>query len=309
MDKLHIFSPATVANVSCGFDAMAFALDTLGDEMIFQKNESGKVTISKIEGADLPFDAHKNAAGVVAQKMLEASNATFGVDIQIYKKYKPGSGLGSSAASSAGTAFAVNEFLGRVYNPLELVQFAMLGEEASCGSQIADNVAGALYGGFILIRSYHPLEVVAIPTPSQLYAIVIHPQIEVKTEDARNVLPQQIPLKRAITQWANVGGLISGLYSGDYGLIGRSLTDVVVEPVRKQFIPHFEELKREILASGALGAGISGSGPSVFALSKGKAQAEKVAKTMEEVYKNKGIDFNIYVSKIGSEGIRIITTS
>lgn len=308
MDKLHIFSPATVANVSCGFDAMAFALDTLGDEMKFQKNDTGKVTISKIEGADLPYETDKNAAGVVAQKMLEDSNASFGVDIQLYKKYKPGSGLGSSAASSAGAAFAVNEFLGKVYTPLELVQFAMLGEEAACGSKIADNVAGALYGGFVLIRSYHPLEIVAIPTPSELYATVIHPQIEVKTEDARLVLPQQIPLKRAVTQWANVGGLISGLFSEDYALIGRSMTDVVAEPVRKQFIPHFEELKKKILECGALGAGISGSGPSVFALSKGKTQAEKVAKTMQEVYQNTGIEFNIYRSKIGSEGIRILNT-
>ncbi len=309
MDKLHIFAPATVANVSCGFDAMAFALDTLGDEMIFQKNnDPKKVTISKIEGADLPYEAHKNAAGVVAQKMLVDCNATFGVDIQIFKKYKPGSGLGSSAASSAGAAFAVNEFLGKVYEPLELLQFAMLGEEAACGSQIADNVAGALYGGFVLIRSYHPLEVVSIPTPSELYVTVIHPQIEVKTEDARNVLPKQIPLKKAITQWANVGGLISGLHSGDYGLIGRSLTDVVVEPVRKQFIPHFEALKRKILECGALGAGISGSGPSVFALSKGKTQAEKVAKTMEEVYRSTGIEFQIYLSKIGSDGVRILKT-
>ena len=307
MDRFRIFSPATVANVSCGFDAMAFALDILGDEMVIQKNDSGKVTISNIEGALLPYDPEKNAAGVVAQKMLNDSNANFGVDMQIIKKYMPGSGLGSSAASSAGAAFAINELLGRRYSQLEMVKFAMIGEEVACGSQIADNVAGAIYGGFVLIRSYEPLDLISIPTPSQLYVTVIHPQIEVKTEDARNVLPSEIPIRKAIIQWANVGGLIHGLHSNDYNLIGRSLNDVVAEPARKQFIPHFDLLKEKAVKNGALGAGISGSGPSVFALTKGKEQAEKVAEAFGKVYENKGIDYRIYVSKIGSRGVRILT--
>lgn len=306
MDRLRIFSPATVANVSCGFDAMAFALENLGDEMEFEKNDSGTVTISKIEGAHLPAEPQKNAAGVVVQKMLEDSGASFGVNIQIFKKYMPGSGLGSSAASSAGSAYAMNHFLGEPYSLLELVQFARLGEEVACGTAIADNVAGALYGGFVLVRSYDPLELISIPTPSELYVSVIHPQIEVKTEDARNVLPEQIPIKNAISQWANVGGLISGLYSEDYDLIGRSLVDLVAEPVRKQFIPHFDELKARLKENGALGSGISGSGPSVFALSKGKEQAEKTAEVMDQVYKESDINYQIYVSRIGSRGVRIL---
>lgn len=306
MEVLRIFSPATVANVSCGFDAMAFALETLGDEMVFRKNDSGKVTISKIEGATLPFDPTKNAAGEVARLMLASSNASIGVDIEIYKKYKPGSGLGSSAASSSGAAYAVNLLLGEPYSKTEMVTFAMKGEEVACGSQIADNVAAAIYGGFVLIRSYAPLDIVSIPTPVQLYATVIHPQIEVKTADARAVLPKEIPLKTGITQWANVGGLISGLHSGDYELIGRSLVDEVAEPVRKQFIPHFDALKKATLDSGALGVGISGSGPSVFALSKGKNQAEKVAQAMKNSYKDTDIAYQVYVSKIGNAGVRIL---
>ncbi|MEM7086835.1 MAG: homoserine kinase [Bacteroidota bacterium] len=306
MDVLRIFSPATVANVSCGFDAMAFALETLGDEMVFRKNDSGKVTISKIEGATLPFDPTKNAAGEVARLMLANSNASLGVDIEIYKKYKPGSGLGSSAASSAGAAFAMNLLLGNPCSETELVSYAMKGEEVACGSQIADNVAAAIYGGFVLIRSYVPLDLVSIPTPEELYATVIHPQIEVKTADARAVLPKDIPLKTGIRQWANVGGLISGLHSGDYELIGRSLVDEVAEPVRKPFIPHFDALKKETIKSGALGVGISGSGPSVFALSRGKDQAEKVAQTMKNIYKDTGVAYQVYVSRISKNGVRIL---
>ena len=306
MDQIRIFSPATVANVSCGYDAIAYALDTLGDEMVFRKIQDPVVRIAKITGADLPEEANQNAAGVVAMAMLEDSRATFGVEMEIHKKYKPGSGLGSSAASSAGAAFAMNHLLEDKYSKLDLLRFAMLGEEAACGSAIADNVAGALYGGFVLIRSYDPLEVVSIPVPEELYATIIHPQIEVNTEDARNVLPNEIPLKTATTQWANVGGLISGLYSSDYDLIGRSLVDHVAEPYRKQFIPHFDELVKGAVDSGALGAGISGSGPSVFAFSKGKGAAIAVETAFDTIYKKSGIEYHIYTSGIGQRGVRLI---
>ena len=306
MDQIRIFSPATVANVSCGYDAMAFALDTLGDEMVFRKITEPVVRISKITGAALPYEADKNAAGVVAMAMLQESEATFGVEMEIHKKYKPGSGLGSSAASSAGAAFALNHFLNNAYSQLDMLRFAMMGEEAACGSAIADNVAGALYGGFVLIRSYDPLEVVSIPVPGELYATIIHPQIEVNTEDARKVLPKEIPIRTATTQWANVGGLISGLFTDDYDLIGRSLVDHVAEPHRKQFIPHFDELIDAARASGALGAGISGSGPSVFAFSKGKTNAMNVETAFDNVYKDSGIEYHIYTSGIGQRGVRLI---
>jgi homoserine kinase len=306
MDQIRIFSPATVANVSCGYDAMAFALETLGDEMVFRKNNSGKVTITRIEGARLPFETHKNVAGVVAARMLLDAGASFGIEIDILKKYKPGSGLGSSAASSSGTAFAVNHLLDGKFTQLELLKYAMLGEEVACGSPIADNAAAALYGGFVLIRSYEPLEIVSVPTPSELFVTVIHPQIEVNTQDARNVVPKEIPIKTAIAQWSNVGGLISGLYSSDFKLIGRSLVDHVAEPYRKKFIPHFDKLKETAFRSGALGAGISGSGPSVFSLSEGNRNAQNVAEAWDSVYKETGIEYKIYVSKISKNGVKII---
>lgn len=305
MNQIKVFSPATVANVSCGYDAMGFALETLGDDMIFTKTNNKDVVISKIEGANLPYEANKNVAGVVALLMLKDSKANFGLDIQIFKNFKPGSGLGSSAASASGTAFAVNQLLGNKYSNLELTLFAMQGEVAACGSAIADNVAAAIYGGFILVKNYEPLDIVSIPTPTNLVATIIHPQIEIKTEDARKVVPTQIDLKTAITQWSNVGGLISGLHSNDFDLIGRSLVDLVAEPNRKKLIPLFDDVKQSAIAAGALGAGISGSGPSIFALSKNLETAQKVEAAMDAVYENSGIDYSTYVSHISKTGTRI----
>ncbi len=306
MESVKIFAPATVANVSCGYDAMGFALESLGDHMIFTKTESKAITISKIEGAKLPFEVDKNVAGMVAKLMLQDSKADFGVTIQIFKNFKPGSGLGSSAASAAGTAYAVNKLLKNTYTNLELTKFAMQGEVVACGTAIADNVAAAIYGGFILVRNYDPLDIVKINPPSELVATLIHPQIEIKTEDARKVIPSEIPIHKAIAQWSNVGGLISGLHTADFDLISRSLIDHIAEPVRKQFIPHFDAVKQAALKSGALGAGISGSGPSIFALSKGIQMAKKVAEAMDTVYKKTGIAYHIYTSAISNEGVKII---
>jgi len=306
MNYIKIFSPATVANVSCGFDALGLALETVGDTMTFTKTDTKGVKINQITGADLPLDTQINAAGVVALAMLEKHPADFGIDITIHKGYTPGSGLGSSAASAAGAAFGVNQLLGGIYSPLELTQFAMLGEEATCGTPIADNVSAAIYGGFTLVRSYEPLSIVKIPVPADLRVVAIHPQVEVKTKDARDVLPTEVPLKDAVTQWANVGGLISGLHTNDYQLIADSLIDIIVEPARKTLIPHFDLVKKEALKAGALGAGISGSGPTIFALCKGDATAENVYKAIQNTYQDKQIDFNMILSKINTKGIKIL---
>ncbi|NQW36733.1 MAG: homoserine kinase [Flavobacteriales bacterium] len=307
MDQIKIFAPATVANVSCGFDVLGFALDTIGDEMHIRKSDKKGITITKIVGEDLPYDAKKNVVGAAGYALLDALNSDAGFEIDIYKKIKPGSGIGSSAASAAGTVFAINKLLGNPFNNTELVRFAMEGERLACGSAIADNVSAALFGGFTLVRSYAPLDIIKINTPNQLYATVIHPQIEIKTADARRVLKDTVPLKDAIKQWGNVGGLISGLYTEDYGLISRSLHDYVAEPFRSVLIPGFDLVKQKSIEAGALGCGISGSGPSIFALSKGLENAQKVADAMKEVYKNIGIDFYVYVSKINTEGVKIIS--
>lgn len=308
MDYLKIFAPATVANVSCGYDSLGFAVDAIGDEMTFTKTPNKGVEITNITGADLTYDVDKNAASAVVKKMLQEANADFGIQLTIHKGFSPGSGLGSSAASAAGAAFGANQLLGNIYNNLELTKFAMFGEEVACGSAIADNVAAAIYGGFVLIRSYEPLEIIKLPVPSELRVAAIHPQIEIKTKDARAVLPTEIALKDAVTQWANVGGLISGLHSNDYNLISNSLVDIIVEPHRKKLIPYFDDVQKAALKAGALGAGISGSGPTIFALCKGDKIVENVYNAIEKSYRNKGIDFELYTSIINPEGIKILTS-
>jgi homoserine kinase len=306
MKYIKIFSPATVANVSCGFDSLGFAVDAIGDEMTFAKTQEKGVKITNITGANLTYNVDENAASAVVKKMLHEANVDFGISLTIHKGFSPGSGLGSSAASAAGAAFGANKLLGNRYSELELTKFAMFGEKIACGSAIADNVAAAIYGGFVLVRSFNPLEIIKLPVPNELRVVAIHPQIEVKTKNARAVLPTKIPLKDAVTQWANVGGLISGLYTDTYSLISNSLVDIIVEPARKPLIPFFDTVKNSALKAGALGAGISGSGPTIFALCKGDEIAENVYKNIQESYKNTGIDFEMFISKVNQKGIKIL---
>ena len=229
-----------------------------------------------------------------------------GFEIEIYKNIKPGSGIGSSAASAAGVVFAINELLGKPFSAEELILFAMQGEKLASGSAHADNVSPALLGGFTLVRSYEPLEVLKIDAPKELYVTIIHPQIELKTSASRAVLKNQVSLNKMVKQMGNFGGLISGLYSNDYNLISNSLVDIIVEPHRKKLIPFFDDVKNAAIKAGALGAGISGSGPTIFALCKGDKIARNVYNYIEKSYRNKGIDFELFTSKINHEGIKIL---
>lgn len=306
MNEIKIFCPATIANISCGFDVLGLCLETVGDEMIIRKSNVQGIKIMKIVGEDLPLETSKNVAGVAALALLDAIDYKFGFEIEIYKNIKPGSGIGSSAASAAGAVFGINELLGKPFNRKELVEFAMKGEAIASGSEHADNVAPAILGGITLVRSSAPLDIIKIESPSELFATVIHPQIELKTSEMRAVLQPMIPLKSAILQWGNLGGLIAGFYTSDYELIGRSLHDEIVEPLRGPFIPKFDVIKKTALENGALGSGISGSGPSIFALSKGIETANRIAKAMFVIYEDMNMPFEIHVSKVNPEGVKII---
>lgn len=303
MKSIRVFCPGTIANVSCGFDVLGLSLAGVGDYMTVTQTAIKGITISEILGQDLPMEATQNVAGVAGLALLEALGSDAGFDIKIDKRIKAGSGIGSSAASSAGAVWAINHLLGNPFTTKELIPFAMEGERLASGVAHADNVAPALLGGFSLVRSTDPLDVISLPSPSELYAIVIHPQIEIKTADSRRILKSNLSLKDAITQWGNVGGLVAGLYREDYELIGRSLQDVVIEPVRSILIPGFNEIKAAALNAGALGGGISGSGPSVFALSKGKDKALKVADAIRLAYEPFGISFDIHISNINEKGV------
>lgn len=306
MNEIKIFSPATVSNVACGFDVLGFCLDGIGDEMIVRKTKEKGIRISKIVGFDLPYDANINVAGVSALALLEDAKPDCGFEIEIHKKIKPGSGIGSSSASASGSVFAINELLGRPYNKSQLTRFAIKGESLASGSEHADNIAPGIFGGFTLVKSLQPLEVLQIPVPKNLYATIIHPQIEIKTSSARAILPNEVPLLDAIIQWANLGSLIHGLHTSDYGLIQRSLEDIIIEPYRAQLIPHYREVKQIALNAGALGAGISGSGPSIFMLCEGLDTAKKVEQAIRAMYSKTQIHFETYVSKINVEGIKVI---
>ncbi|GMT45700.1 MAG: homoserine kinase [bacterium] len=306
MKEITIFSPATVANVSCAFDIMGFAVEQAGDRMTFRKTDEKGIRIVMKNYRELPSEPEKNVAGVVALAMIEKRQPGFGTLIEIEKGILPGSGMGSSGASAGGAAFGVNKLLDEPFGKTELVQFAMLGEALASGVAHADNVAPNLFGGFTLVRSTNPLDVIPLHTPEKLSVSLIHPLIEVKTKNARSILKKSLLLKDAVTQWGNVAGLVAGLFMEDDDLIARSMHDGIVEPVRSMLIPMFDELKRAALNAGALGCSISGSGPSVFALSADLATAGKVTEAMRKIYGGKDVPFETFTSGINKKGIRIL---
>ena len=305
MDEVSILAPATVSNVVCGFDCLGFALSKPFDEMTVRKINEPLIRIINRDSYGLPTDPAKNVAGVALQALIDAAKIDHGFEVEITKHIKPGSGIGSSAASACGAVVAANCLLGDRFSKLELVELAMAGEMLASGSRHADNLAPCIYGGFTLVRSTEPLDIVEIDFP-KLFATIIHPQIEVKTSEARAILPKEIPLKEAIRNWSNLGSLVAALAKGDYDLISRSMEDTIVEPLRKSLIPKFDEVKTACLSAGAIGGGISGSGPSIFMISDTQEKAIVVENAMRSVYGRTDIEFNTYISQIHSEGVRFI---
>lgn len=305
--SIKVFSPATVANVGCGYDVLGFALDGIGEEMVVTELSDDKMVIIENDKFELPLNPDKNVASVAAKALLNAAGVKKGFSFSFDKTIHPGSGMGTSASSSAGAVFAVNELIGRPYNTKQLVEFAMEGEKMLSGKAHADNVAPNLLGGFTLVRAYGPLDVLQLPTPEDLYVAIVHPQVVVKTSDAKRMLKKTVSLDKAVSQWGNVGGLVSGLYESDYELIGRSMEDVIVEPVRKLLIPLYDEVKNSVLAKGAIGCSIAGSGPSIFAFAKGEEQAQELKAAMQKIYDEVGILAYTYLSKIGTKGVRVIS--
>lgn len=306
MDQIEVFCPGSVANISCGFDVLGFCLEPVGDLMKVTKTDKPGITIGSIKGQDLPKDPLKNVASVAAMALLEAHPSSFGFQIDIDKRIKPGSGIGSSAASAAGAVFAINELLGKPYSRNELVQYAMAGEALASGAAHADNLAPVLLGGFTLVRSNQSLDIIKLPSPPELVATVIHPKIELKTIHSRAILKNTVPLDKAIQQWGNLGAFVSALYTNDYDLLSRSMKDKVIEPFRAMLIPRFHEVKAAALHAGALGSGISGSGPSIYALSKGMDIAKQVGEAMKKQFDDLELEYEVHLSKINNEGIKIV---
>jgi homoserine kinase len=302
---VKVAAPGTVANLVCGFDVLGLCLDAPADEMTVTLIKEKEVRIKSADGYNLPADPTQNTAGAPLLEMLQELDADFGFDVLIKKNIKPGSGIGSSAASAAGAVVAANFLLNDYFNKEQLVRFAMSGEKVASGVKHADNVAPCIYGGITLIRSIFPLDIIPIAAP-ELWVTVVHPQIEVRTSDARQILKKQVLLKDAIKQWGNIAGLVAGFIKNDYGLIGRSLEDVIIEPVRSILIPGFDEVKKQSKAAGALGGGISGSGPSIFMLSTNEQTAQAVKGEMNNIYNSIGLEHHVYVTTINQQGVKII---
>lgn len=305
MNSIRIKAPATIANLVCGFDIIGLALEEPYDIMTLSFTNQPGLEIEHTDTFGLPLDATQNVAGGALLAMMEELDPEIGFKLIIDKKIMPGSGLGSSAASAAGAVFAANLLLDNQFNNDDLIRFAMHGEKIASGVKHADNIAPCLLGGVTLVRSIFPLDVIDIDAPI-LHITAIHPQIEVKTSDARKILKKEVPLKSAIKQWGNIAGLVAGLMKSDYDLIGRSLEDVIIEPVRNILIPGFDEIKEKSIAAGALGGGISGSGPSIFMLSKTEEIAYQVENVMKQVYQTIGIDYKTYVTQLNKKGIGIL---
>lgn len=304
--SVRVFAPASIANLGCGFDIMGLALDDVGDILDIVATEGNGLTITNATDVPLPEDIELNVITPVVRKFMELTGNSANIEITVRQKIYPGSGIGSSAASSAAAAYGLNELFGCPLSEEEVVVCAMEGENLASGGYHADNAAPAVMGGIIMIRGYEPLDLIKLPVPGNFYCTVVHPAIVVTTKQAREIMPKEIPMHTAVSQWGNVGGLVAGLYSGNVGLIGRSMKDAVAEPYRKQFIPDFDKLRMKILKCGAVAMNISGSGPSLFALSDNQETAVKAMKIFKSHFDFLGIDCEVYVEKVSNKGAKLL---
>lgn len=304
--EVRIFCPATVANVNCGFDSLGFALDGIGDEMVFRKTEGLGVIITQITGETLPLEPLNNVAGVAALAMLDGIQADFGIELEIYKKIRPGSGIGSSSASAAGAVYGINQFLKTPLSSLELTRYAMKGEALASGNEHADNVAPCIYGGTTLVTGYDPLKIIALPPMDTVYVGILHPHIVIKTKDARAVLPKEVPLKKAIAQSQKLAGFVASLYEWDKELFTESIKDLLIEPYRKELIPHFEEVKAISKKHNCSAFGISGSGPSMFCMAFSKEAIDSYLEESTTLYQSNGLRVDSYSSFISGTGCKVL---
>ena len=305
MNKITISVPSSVANVSCGFDVLGFCLEKPCDEMTVEIKKNQGVDIQIINEKSIPTNPKDNVCGAVAFAMIKKLNFKYGFKIKIIKNIKPGSGIGSSAASAAGTAFAINQLTGNIFSKLDLVKYAMYGEEIASGAKHADNLSPVIFGGFTLVRSLKPLDIIPLPSLQELYVIITHPLIELKTKDARLIIDKKINLEKAIQQWGNLAGFIASLYTKNYELMSKTIEDVIIEPQRLKLIPNYREIVDSV-SKYTLGSGISGAGPSIFSICKGKQNSEIVLDKIREITGKKSVKYNLILSNINTEGIKII---
>jgi homoserine kinase len=308
MKKIIVHASAGVGNLVCGFDVIGMAINEPFDKITMELSDTHGIRIKHTDDFGLPEDPEKNLIGICLKALMNAYDKQVGFDVTIHKNIKPGSGLGSSAASCAGAVVAANALLNNRFSKNELLEFALAGEMIASGGRHADNIAPAIFGGITIARPTDPFDIICLPIPTELFVTVVHPQIEIKTADARKILPKEIALKTGITQWANVAGLVAGICKNDKALIGRSLSDAVAAPFRSALIPGYRDVINGSLQAGALGGGISGSGPGMFMFCENHGIAIAVEKAMQEVYTALQISFKTYVTTINPDGVKIISS-
>lgn len=310
-EEVRVFAPATVANVACGYDVLGFAIEAPGDEVVARFSGEPGLRIACVtgDGGKLPLEAEKNTAGVAALDLLKhLGMLDSGIELEVHKKMPFGSGLGSSAASAVAGAYAVNKLIGEPLTKKQLLPFAMAGEASADGAWHADNVGPCLLGGIVFIRDNQELDIAQLPVPRSLWVAVVHPEIEILTRVAREILPAEVPLANVTQQIGNLGGLICGLIQEDFGMISRSVHDVIAEPRRQKLIPEFYRAKRAAMTAGALGFSISGAGPSVFGLCEGEETAREVGRAIAAVFASVALPNQLYVSQINQTGVRVVAS-
>jgi len=309
MDQATVFAPATCANVAVGFDILGFALNAVGDTLSVRKTSEPGVRIKEITGTSesLPLDPAQNVSGAVLLRLSEDVAPGFGFELSIHKGIPLGSGMGGSAASSVGALVAANALLTKPLSRNELLSYALLGEKIASGSPHGDNVTPCLFGGLTLTRSLDPVEVIRIPVPDDIFAVILHPHYRLDTRLSRAVLKKDLPLTEFVAQSANLAGFIAGCFTQDIPLISRSLKDVLIEPRRASLLPGFFPAKEAALSSGAVGCSISGSGPSIFAWAKGHRKAEEIREKMVSAIIQEGLACDSWVSGINLDGAHLLS--
>jgi homoserine kinase len=306
MRTVGAFAPGTVANLGPGFDVLGLAVTGAGDTVTAERAADREIRVRSSGHPDIPVDLERNTAGIAAARVRErAGKMAIGFTLDVEKGLPLSGGQGGSAASAVAAAVAVNQLLGSPFRKEELLLPCLEAETAVAGRH-ADNVAAALFGGVVLIRSLEPLDVVRLVFPDELRIVLAHPQQSLRTEEARACLPRSVDLGVAVAQAAGVGALVAALATRDWDLLRRSVEDRVAEPARAPLLTGFAEAKSAALAAGALGCSISGSGPSAFAFALGDDSGRRIGEAMIAGYRSRGIAASARTGAIDGRGARIV---
>lgn len=303
------FAPGSIGNVACGFDVMGLALEGVGDHVLARRTQEPGIRISRItgDGGRLPTEAHMNTAGAAARAVLEMVGSEAGVELEVRKGLPLAAGMGGSATSAVAAVVAVDAIMEARLDPESLLRCALVGETVASGSPHADNAAPALVGGLVLTPAWEPLRMIPLEVPEELFSVHVHPHMEVETAKSRSLLGDTVPLEAAVAQWGNTAALVAALFREDWDLIGRSVADLVAEPLRAPGVPGFRAVKAAALEAGALASSLSGSGPSLFALCRGRPRAQAVGDAMVRAFLGEAdLEADLLISRGRAPGARIV---